>query len=261
MSTAESWEAALSLDLARQLDRVCDRFEEAWEAGGQPRIEDFLPDVPEPGRALLLRELLALELEFRGQGSTPPTLTEYLRRFPDDAGLVRSTFRHRKAGPGRTLAAYEIQEELGRGGMGVVYRAWQTDLKRPVALKMILPAAHAEPERLARFRREAEAVARLQHPHIVQVYEIGEQDGVPFFSMELVEGGSLARHLAGRPQPPREAAQLAEVLARAIHYAHQRGVLHRDLKPANILLQKNLTQRRKGAKAQRKTRERKMRKR
>src|SRR5262249_19724633 len=134
------------------------------------------------------------------------------------------------------LAGYEILGELGRGGMGMVYKARQKGLGRLVALKMILSGAHAGPEELARFRREAGAGARLQHPNIVPGYEGGESGGRPFFSMELVEGGSLLQKVASRPQPAREAAQLVETLARAIHYAHQRGVVHRDLKPANILL-------------------------
>jgi tetratricopeptide (TPR) repeat protein len=120
--------------------------------------------------------------------------------------------------------------------MGVVYRARQTALKRTVALKMILAGPHAGPELRARFRSETQSVARLQHPNIVQIYEVGDANGLPFCSLEYVEGGSLARKLADKPLPPLEAARLAEVLARAIHACHQRGVIHRDLKPANVLL-------------------------
>jgi hypothetical protein len=120
--------------------------------------------------------------------------------------------------------------------MGVVYRARQAGLNRIVALKMVLASAHAGPDDLARFRSEAEAVARLQHPNIVQIYEVGEQDGCPFFSLEFVDGGTLAQKLQGRPLPPRPAAQLAETLARAVQHAHGHGVIHRDLKPANVLL-------------------------
>jgi WD40 repeat protein/tetratricopeptide (TPR) repeat protein len=135
------------------------------------------------------------------------------------------------------IPGYEMLGELGRGGMGVVYKARQVGLNRVVALKMILAGPHAGGPALARFRAEAAAIAQLQHPNIVQVYEIGEHDGRPFFSLEMVEGGSLAQRIAGTPQPPSAAAQLVEVVARAIHLAHEAGIVHRDLKPANILLQ------------------------
>ncbi|HZT79475.1 MAG TPA: protein kinase, partial [Gemmataceae bacterium] len=141
-----------------------------------------------------------------------------------------------------SVAGYEILRELGRGGMGVVYLARQTRLKRPVALKMVLAGDHAAPEELARFKAEAEAVARLQHPNIVQIFEVGEWrpggagPALPFFSLEFCEGGSLANRTRGQPQPARDAAALVEVLARAMHFAHERGIVHRDLKPANVLL-------------------------
>jgi serine/threonine-protein kinase len=138
--------------------------------------------------------------------------------------------------PRPTVAGYDILGELGRGGMGVVYKARQTALNRLVALKMILAGEHAGPRALARFRSEAQAVACLQHPNIVQIYEIGEQEGRPYFSLEYVDGGSLQQYLNGNPQPARRAARLIEVLARAMHYAHQKGIIHRDLKPANVLL-------------------------
>jgi len=131
---------------------------------------------------------------------------------------------------------YEIQGELGRGGMGVVYKARQIGLNRLVALKMVLTGAHAGPQELARFQLEAKAVASLQHPNIVQIYEVGESEGCPYLSLEFVEGGNLADRLAGMPQSPRKAAHLVETLARAVHCAHLHGVIHRDLKPANILL-------------------------
>jgi serine/threonine-protein kinase len=134
-----------------------------------------------------------------------------------------------------TIPGYELLGELGRGGMGVVYKARQVQLDRLVALKVVLAGEHADPREQARFRSEAEAIARLQHPNIVQIFEVGEHDGRPFLALELLEGGTLADRLAGTPLPPRAAAELAETLARAVHSAHQRGVVHRDLKPANIL--------------------------
>lgn len=134
------------------------------------------------------------------------------------------------------IAGYEVLGELGRGGMGVVYKARDLELKRVIALKMIRGGAHAGSDELTRFRAEAEAVARLQHPHVVQVHEIGEHGGLPYLSLEFVGGGSLKERLAGTPQPPREAAALVETLARAMGSAHQAGIVHRDLKPGNILL-------------------------
>ncbi len=134
------------------------------------------------------------------------------------------------------VAGYKILKVLGQGGMGVVYKARQRGLKRIVALKMISAVGHHAPEDLARFRSEAMAVADLQHPNIVQIYEVGEDNGQPFFSLEYVAGGSLARKIAGTPFPPRDAAQLVKTLAGGMHYAHERGIVHRDLKPANVLL-------------------------
>jgi serine/threonine-protein kinase len=131
-----------------------------------------------------------------------------------------------------------VQGVLGRGGMGVVYKAWHRRLNRAVALKMLLAGPYARPEELERFLREAEAVAGLRHANVVQVYDVGDLDGRPYFTMEYVEGGSLARKLAGTPQPADQAASLVATLAEAIQVAHQSGIVHRDLKPANILLQR-----------------------
>jgi WD40 repeat protein/tetratricopeptide (TPR) repeat protein len=140
---------------------------------------------------------------------------------------------------GRTISVvdgYEILGELGRGGMGVVYRARQVRLNRPCALKMILAGAHTDAVAAHRFRAEAQAVARLQHPNVVQIYSIGEADGLPYFELEYVEGGSLDRRLDGTPWPPRRVAGLVEALARGVAEAHRLEIVHRDLKPANVLL-------------------------
>ncbi len=133
-------------------------------------------------------------------------------------------------------SGYDLMELIGRGGMGVVYKARQLSLKRVVALKMLPVDLGVGRAALGRFHTEAEAAARLQHPNIVQIYEVGQWDGRPFYSMEYVEGGNLARRLARGPLAVRTAAELVEVLARAVHYAHERGVAHRDLKPSNVLL-------------------------
>lgn len=136
----------------------------------------------------------------------------------------------------RFFGDYELISEIARGGMGVVWRAQQVSLKRTVALKMLLAGSFASRDFVQRFYREAEAVARLDHPNIVPVYDVGQHDGQHYFTMRLVEGENLARRLQGRALPPRRAAEIIVTVARAVHYAHQHGVLHRDLKPANILL-------------------------
>jgi serine/threonine protein kinase len=183
--------------------------------------------------------------------ATEEGVVRRLKRVPPPSPALRGQQARRSAGAsppavGPTPAAvaaeppvvpgYEILGELGRGGMGVVYRARQVALPRTVALKMIRNGAHAGPRELARFRAEARVLARLQHPNIVQIYDVGEAAGRPYFALEFLAGGSLAQHLNGTPLPVRPAARMVETLARAVHAAHVRGVVHRDLKPANILL-------------------------
>jgi serine/threonine-protein kinase len=145
-------------------------------------------------------------------------------------------YRETSLGSAASFGDYEILEELGRGGMGVVYKARHVTFQRLVAIKMILSGGQAGAEQTARFLVEARAVARLQHPNIVQIHEIGEHDGLPYFSLEYADGDNLATKLKGSPPSDMEAARLVELLARAVHYAHGRGIVHRDLKPANILL-------------------------
>ncbi len=137
---------------------------------------------------------------------------------------------------GFTLPGYQILGVLGRGGMGIVYHARHLALKREVAVKMILAGRHAGPVERARFRTEVEAVARLQHPNIVQIHEVGEEDGNPYCALEYVSGGTLAGRTARGPMPTAEAAKLVEAVARAMHLAHSRNVVHRDLKPANVMI-------------------------
>jgi len=134
------------------------------------------------------------------------------------------------------IPGYGVEAILGQGGVGVVFRARHLRLGRPVALKMLLAGAYAGPTELARFQHEAEAVAALCHPNIVQLYEVGDHEGRPYFTMELVEGGTLSHKLAGAPQPVRWAAGLVAALAEAMSVAHAAGLVHRDLKPANVLL-------------------------
>ncbi|MFM8570496.1 MAG: serine/threonine protein kinase [Pirellula sp.] len=139
----------------------------------------------------------------------------------------------------KQIGSYSIERVLGRGGMGIVYKAFQTKLGRPVALKMILAGSHASDQVLSRFIAEAKAVAHLQHPNIVQIFEVGEHDGLPFFSLEYVNGPPLDKKLDGKPIPPDQAARWMIDICTAMQYAHDNGVLHRDLKPANVLSTKD----------------------
>lgn len=219
------------------------------KAGEAARVEDYLGRPELAGDRAVALGLIAAEHELRRRREPGLALAEYLRRFPQ----YRAELPERIAGPtdagggppGPTgarardlpeVAGYEVLGLLGRGGMGVVYRARQLGLRRTVALKMILTGAQTGPTDLVRFRAESEALARLQHPNIVQIYDVGDAAGRPYFVLEYVAGGSLAQHLQGKPQPVRAAARLVEMLARAVHAAHSSGVIHRDLKPANILL-------------------------
>src|SRR5262245_30013624 len=200
------------------------RWEELQEQGDPASIEEFAKQCSPEERAELrwrieaLRSMMDLLDTAVGSPSQSSSKTE-------DGG--------RKCWP--SVPGYEIVAELGEGGMGVVYLARQLSLKRDVALK-VLRGSRPRDEQLARFRNEAEALARLHHPNIVQIHDIAEHEGLPYFAMEYVPGGSLAKKLAGTPQPPREAAALIEVLAWAVEAAHQNGIIHRDLKPSNILL-------------------------
>ncbi|MBI1324763.1 protein kinase [bacterium] len=153
-----------------------------------------------------------------------------------DPGGNRSSQERSSVRAVRYFGDYEIDKELGRGGMGVVYKARQVSLNRPVALKMIKAGVLADESELRRFQNEAEAVALLDHPGIVPVYEVGDHDGQRYFSMRLIDGGNLAEELGKFENDPRATAALLVEIAEAVQHAHSRGILHRDLKPANILI-------------------------
>jgi WD40 repeat protein/tRNA A-37 threonylcarbamoyl transferase component Bud32 len=235
------------LPAERQVNAACEPFELAWKAGRRPRIEDYLGDTPEPERSALVRELIALDTYYRRQAGEDPRPEEYRVRFPGLDLPTQSSTQADLAGeepapppadarPLPAIPGYEILQELGRGGMGVVYKARQLKANRVVALKMIRAPVHASLEHKVRFKIEAELCARLQHPNIVQIHDVDENEELPFFSLEFCPGGPLNERLQGRPLPWRKAGELAETLARAVQHAHSRGVVHRDLKPANVLL-------------------------
>jgi serine/threonine-protein kinase len=239
-------------DRAGARARLLEKQRRSWKQGDQRPAEFFLeqePDLAAAGEAVL--DLIYQEMLLREEQGERPRLAEYVQRFPHLAGELAAQFEMDEALEGQLLAGqpadepspsafpplpgYEILEVLGRGGMGVVYKARQVGLNRLVAVKMILAGAHAGTAELARFQSEAEVVARLQHANIVQVHEIGYHEGRPFLVLELLEG-SIGRLVAGTPVAPQQAAAWLEVLAKAVHYAHQHGIIHRDLKPANVLI-------------------------
>jgi len=250
LDEAVRWSAALLRD---QADR--------WRTGHRRPVEAYLTAYPQlANHPEVGLTLAASEFLIRAGRGESPEFNEYVRRFPRWATRLYEeiAFLQRHTGPVLStrpesdgalaspillalpswprLPGYELLAELGRGGMAVVYHARQTGLNRPVALKVILAGAQAGASDRQRMRREAEAVARLQHPNAVQIYDIGEHDGCLYLSLEYVAGGSLDRRLSDRPLPPANAARLVEQLAGAVQAAHDAGIVHRDLKPANVLL-------------------------
>jgi WD40 repeat protein/tRNA A-37 threonylcarbamoyl transferase component Bud32 len=240
------------LNAARQRQRM------SWQNGQPEPVECLLADFP--GLAAekeAVLDLIRMEIVLREQRGESPGLDEYLARFvaleealtalfvgrtawavsgPEPINGVATTPYLKLSAPLPVVPGYEVLGELGGGGMGMVYRARHLALNRLVALKMVRNAELATPDEQARFLREAEAAARLKHPNVVPIYEIGEHAGKPYFAMELVEGVTLAASLAGTPLPARAAAELGRTLAAAIHHAHMQGIVHRDLKPSNVML-------------------------
>jgi len=259
----------------QQIDAACDRFEAAWRAGEAPDLTAYLAEAPVELRLFLFRDLLRLDLEFRRERGEQPDAFFYASRFPefqnelaralespadnlgetghsgpseiaqtstvDSPTALRTEAIHQNGFPlngsrGPREAGYEILEELGRGGMGVVLKAHQIALNRTVALKVVKSGSFATEAEVFRFQNEAEAVAQLDHPHIVPIYEVGRWGDQHFFTMKLVSGTSLDKRLEEFAADPRAAARIVITIAEAVQHAHERGILHRDLKPANILL-------------------------
>jgi serine/threonine protein kinase len=259
-------DTAVSLSQLTTLARA--DFRRRWLTGDRCRVEDLLRQNPAfASDPEIVVDLIFAEFLLREELGESPKVDEFTARFPAHGAALRRLIElHRELGsptaapalnpppprpPGKTtepardaadasrrpvIPGYEILGVLGRGGMGVVYRARHERLNRVVALKMILGGGHASDMDLVRFLAEAEAVAKLQHPHIVQVFDCGAHDGLPFIALEYCAGGAMTRRLDGTPLPASEAAFVVHVLAGAVHAAHERGIIHRDLKPGNVLL-------------------------
>lgn len=222
---------AVAADADASFDLIYGEFLLREELGDEPECKDFLERFPDHTQRLRMQIELhqAIDNWEDDEQDTAPAdpLTDSRQNF--GRGAIQP-------GPLPKIPGYEIQGILGRGGMGIVYQARQVGLNRLVALKMVVAGKYADAEHLARFKAEAEAAARLHHPHIVQIYDLGEHEGLPYLTLEFVSGGTLAGLLAGGPLEPHRAARMILAMAEAIDFAHQRGIVHRDLKPANVLL-------------------------
>jgi hypothetical protein len=247
---------------AAWIDQKCLAFEKAWRAGRRPSLAGHLEGAPAADRRVLFRFLLELELELCRSGGESPSPAEYRARFPECADIVAAVFQDEArtkpfvpADDNKDLPrvpGYDIVRELGRGGMGTVYLAWELgpgggERLRPVALKVIARGRFATPNDVAFFLEERRAHAALQHDDIVRVLAVGEYEGLPYYTMELMEGPSLARRIGGTPLPSDRAAEVLLPVARAVQYFHDhkgedgtpKPIIHRDLTPANVLFDRD----------------------
>ena len=248
--------ASLSPSQSAEVDRLSAHFEDAWKQDRRPRIEDFLADSTGPVRAALLARLLAMELGFRRRRGERPTAEEYHSRFPGQVALLTPAALEavdsamagvdsfdflappRLCGELGRLANYRILSVLGAGGMGIVFKAQDTRLNRVVALKVMKPALAASASARRRFVREAQTAAAVEHEHIVAVYEVDEDRGIPFLAMPLLRGETLSARLQREKSLPlSEIVAIGRAAADGLAAAHEHGLVHRDVKPGNIWLE------------------------
>jgi hypothetical protein len=259
-------DGTLPVDVLECIDRICDRFEEAWKQGQRPRLEDYLGEVADEHRPSLLRHLLAAEIDCRRDLGETPAEADYRDRFPDQVHLVSTLLARMRldastppapsdvtVGPDPALAAtpdsvprpplprrYELKRLLGQGGMGDVWLGRDRHLRRPVAVKVVQERWADNPNVLRRFVEEAQLTSQLQHPGIPPVYERSTlPDGRPYFCMKVVRGRTLASLLEERADPGDDLPRLLgifEQVCQAVAYAHNKGVIHRDLKPQNVMV-------------------------
>ena len=235
----------------------CLRYQEqSWRSGERCLVEKLLQLFPlpnDPSSSDAVLTLICHERILREESGEAPTIEEYQHRFPQLAdalgiqweidALLSSkepeiTVDDAKPALVKRIGRYEVLSELGRGAMGVVFLAWDPQLKRKIAIKRLRTGADSFAEEAARISTEAEAVAQLQHPSIVQIFDVGEAEELPYLAMEFCSGGTLAKRLDGKPISPRLAAELIRKICEGVAAAHQRRIIHRDLKPKNVLLER-----------------------
>lgn len=255
---------ALPLSTKRRIDEVCLTFEDAWRSGQRPRLQEYLGDVAEPERSVLLEELVSLDVYYLRRSGQAPRPEDYQAAFPGHATAITGAFvrlsdehavactdchsntvlyEERHSGQsdafheGDKIGRYTVKAKIADGGFGTVYLAWDERIQRLVAIKVPRDDRFASGADEARFLEEARTAAKLDCPSVVSVYDADRhEDRVPFVVMQYVKGGSLKQRLKGGPIPAREAAKLLAQVADGVAYAHQEGFVHRDLKPGNILL-------------------------
>lgn len=242
--TNEQQTAIDRIDVLRQIDDICLRYERGLRAGVFSDIRPLLEPFTGTARSDLFRELLLLEWDYRREASAAELLREYLEKFPDDHETVRQVYARQTANDGRSanyvglsFGDYELLSPLGQGGMATVYLARHRPMRRNVAVKVI----HGDHSRaipfVRRFRREIETTARLSHPHIVTAFDAGEHEGVPYLVTEYVSGIDLSQLVKRDGRLPwQTAVRYVMQAADALRYAHEHGIIHRDVKPSNLLV-------------------------